>query len=86
MATEADREGGGILGPKTLLPASVFIAAAGLLLGFGLWLNDRFNSLDKRMTRLEDLLTDQWTITQQELWSERLGRNNPEINVPPVRR
>lgn len=66
------------------LPAGLFIAAAAMLLGFSMWLNDRFSSLDKRMSRIEDLLTDQWTVTQQELWAERLGRSNPNMNVPPI--
>lgn len=71
-------------GRNVALPAGMFIAASGLLLGFSMWLNDRFSSLDKRMSRIEDLLTDQWTVTQQELWTERLGRANPTMNVPPV--
>lgn len=74
------------LDKDTLMPIGLTGAIILATVSGMFWLNGKFADLDKRMTRIEALLVSQWTIDQQELWAERLGRTNPTLNVPPVRR
>jgi hypothetical protein len=75
-----------VLDQKTLVPLGIFVTSLTMLVGFSMWIDDKFDGLDKRMEKIEELLVDQWKVSDQELWAERLKSNNPTIAVPHVRR
>lgn len=53
------------------------------------WLNSKLaplQSIDRRLERLEERAqreqTNRWGYSDQLLWSEQLGRDNPALKVP----
>lgn len=74
-----------IIDGKVLMPAGVVVAVCGILFGGFRWMDGRFTALEVQVARLQSIVEDNWTVSEQALWAERLKSVNPEIAVPPVR-
>lgn len=70
----------------TLLPLGAVVAAVIMLMGGYNYLETRFNSIDRRLERMEEtearVSEGRWTRTDQQLWVERLRRLNPNLTLP----
>lgn len=74
-----------IIDGKVLMPVGVMVAVCGVLFGGFRWMDARFTALEIQVSKLQAIVEDNWTVSEQALWAERLKSGNPSISVPTVR-
>jgi len=78
---------------ETLLPIGVVLLLLGGVSSTWIWLERRFDSIQSevskgfhatevRMISIENKLTQRWTARDQQIWTQQLKIDNPELSVP----
>lgn len=66
-----------------LILAIISLFGAGILAATA-WVAVTVTRIDGRMASLEAANREAWTVGDQRLWSERVGRANPALTLPRV--
>lgn len=82
-----------VIGPQSLMRIGVVVAVIGALIAGVMWLDGRFNGLDRGLERVSDrvsnveaILTDRVTFTTWDQYWDLFSARNPTLVVPPRRR
>lgn len=81
------------LAKETLLPIGVVLLLLGGASSSWIWLEHRFDAVqaevskgfhtaEVRMISIENKLTQRWTARDQQIWTQQLKIDNPELSVP----
>ena len=71
---------------KAALPIGKVVLVVTAVLSSYIWLDQRFNSLDRRLQVIEIRTYDRFSLSDAREWSLRLARANPEIDIPEPQR
>jgi hypothetical protein len=86
MASETSRFSK--LDKDTLVPLGVVLTICGAAFGAHTYLSSQFNSLDRRLERIElkqeASSANQWTVMNMKYWALRLEKSNPTLKIPEV--
>jgi hypothetical protein len=58
-------------------------AVAAAVFGFHLYLDARFDQIERTLLRIEDHNVDRWSHTSMVVWVAKFSRENPDLIVPP---
>ncbi len=62
------------------------LATVSTVLGAYAWLDNRFDSVERRLIVIEHGVGDRWRRTDMRTWTESLRNANPTLKVPDVLR
>lgn len=75
-----------ILSEQTLVSLGTALAVlTPIALAFG-WLQGKLNKIDNKLEALSNHARETWSFTQQEAWVLRLGKRNPNLDIPEPER
>lgn len=89
MSEETEHEAR--IGPATWLPIAWVAGICVTLIAVKSWLDAQFDAVRIQVIQMQvdlreirALSQDRWTNADMALWAERMGRSNPQLQVPPI--
>ena len=82
-------EDGPVITARTKTTLGAIFTMVVVLFGAYSYMESRFNSLDRRLEKLEESAeranNDQWSRSDQRLWVTKAGAANPTLNLPEIK-
>ena len=73
-----------ILSKEALVPVGAVVTICAGILTLHLWLDQRFDSIEDRLDRIELVGEDRFRASDMKLWMAEFARHNPDVTVPPL--